>query len=49
MLVYIGAISVLILFAIMLTQTKAGPARLVFHRQAGPAAHRRPSCSRILS
>jgi NADH:ubiquinone oxidoreductase subunit 6 (subunit J) len=33
-LIYIGAISVLILFAIMLTQTKVGPARLVFHRQA---------------
>ncbi|HWH24159.1 MAG TPA: NADH-quinone oxidoreductase subunit J [Candidatus Limnocylindria bacterium] len=33
-LIYIGAISVLILFAIMLTQTKAGPATLVFHRQA---------------
>jgi NADH:ubiquinone oxidoreductase subunit 6 (subunit J) len=37
-LVYIGAISVLILFAIMLTQTKAGPAELVFHRQAGVGA-----------
>ena len=37
-LVYIGAISVLILFAIMLTQTKAGPTRLVFHRQAWAAA-----------
>jgi NADH:ubiquinone oxidoreductase subunit 6 (subunit J) len=33
-LIYIGAISVLILFAIMLTQTKVGPARLVFHGQA---------------
>lgn len=33
-LIYIGAIGVLILFAIMLTQTKAGPARLVFHHQA---------------
>ena len=32
-LIYIGAISVLILFAIMLTQSKSGPARLVFHRQ----------------
>ena len=32
-LVYIGAISVLILFAIMLTQTKSGPGQLVFHRQ----------------
>ena len=37
-LVYIGAISVLILFAIMLTQTKAGPQRLVFQTQARPAA-----------
>jgi len=37
-LVYVGAISVLILFAIMLTQTKAAPASLVFHAQAGPAA-----------
>jgi len=37
-LVYIGAISVLVLFAIMLTQTKFGPARLVFHRQASGAA-----------
>jgi NADH:ubiquinone oxidoreductase subunit 6 (subunit J) len=37
-IVYIGAISVLILFAIMLTQSKAGPARLVFHAQAAPAA-----------
>ena len=37
-LVYIGAISVLILFAIMLTQTKAAPARLVFQTQAAPAA-----------
>ena len=37
-LVYIGAISVLILFAIMLTQSKAGPARLVFQTQALPAA-----------
>ena len=36
--VYIGAISVLILFAIMLTQTKDAPARLVFQTQAGPAA-----------
>jgi NADH:ubiquinone oxidoreductase subunit 6 (subunit J) len=33
-LVYIGAISVLVLFAIMLTQTKAGPASLVFQTQA---------------
>jgi NADH:ubiquinone oxidoreductase subunit 6 (subunit J) len=37
-LVYIGAISVLILFAIMLTQTKAAPASLVFQTQAFPAA-----------
>jgi NADH-quinone oxidoreductase subunit J len=37
-IVYIGAISVLILFAIMLTQEKAGPARLVFQTQAVPAA-----------
>ncbi len=37
-LIYIGAISVLILFAIMLTQTKAGPVRLVFQSQALPAA-----------
>jgi NADH-quinone oxidoreductase subunit J len=37
-IVYIGAISVLILFAIMLTQDKAGPARLVFQTQAVPAA-----------
>jgi NADH-quinone oxidoreductase subunit J len=37
-LIYIGAISVLILFAIMLTQSKAAPARLVFQTQAIPAA-----------
>jgi NADH:ubiquinone oxidoreductase subunit 6 (subunit J) len=37
-IVYIGAISVLILFAIVLTQTKDAPARLVFQTQAGPAA-----------
>ena len=37
-LIYIGAISVLVLFAIMLTQSKAGPARLVFHHQAWAAA-----------
>jgi NADH:ubiquinone oxidoreductase subunit 6 (subunit J) len=37
-LVYIGAISVLILFAVMLTQTKDAPARLVFQTQAVPAA-----------
>ena len=33
-LVYIGAISILILFAIMLTQTKNAPNRLVFQTQA---------------
>jgi NADH-quinone oxidoreductase subunit J len=37
-LVYIGAISVLVLFAIMLTQTKGGPARLVFQTQWWAAA-----------
>ncbi|MEO6350761.1 MAG: NADH-quinone oxidoreductase subunit J [Candidatus Limnocylindrales bacterium] len=37
-LIYIGAISVLILFAIMLTQTKSGPAQLVFHSQAWAGA-----------
>jgi NADH:ubiquinone oxidoreductase subunit 6 (subunit J) len=37
-LVYLGAISVLILFAIMLTQSKSGPIRLVFHHQAWAAA-----------
>jgi NADH:ubiquinone oxidoreductase subunit 6 (subunit J) len=37
-LIYIGAIAVLVLFAIMLTQTKIGPVRLVFHRQAWAAA-----------
>ena len=37
-IVYIGAISVLILFAIMLTQTKDAPSRLVFQTQAFPAA-----------
>ncbi len=37
-LVYIGAISVLVLFSIMLTQSKAAPARLVFQTQAVPAA-----------
>lgn len=37
-LVYIGAITVLILFAIMLTQSKAAPVRLVFQTQAVPAA-----------
>ena len=37
-LVSIGAISVLILFAIMLTQTKAAPRALVFQTQVVPAA-----------
>ncbi len=37
-IIYIGAISVLILFAIMLTQTKNAPSRLVFQTQAVPAA-----------
>jgi NADH:ubiquinone oxidoreductase subunit 6 (subunit J) len=37
-IVYIGAISVLILFAIMLTQDKVGSNRLVFQTQAAPAA-----------
>jgi NADH-quinone oxidoreductase subunit J len=37
-IVYIGAISVLILFAIMLTQEKVGSTRLVFQTQAAPAA-----------
>jgi NADH-quinone oxidoreductase subunit J len=37
-LVYIGAISILVLFAIMLTQTKNAPTRLVFQTQAWAAA-----------
>jgi NADH:ubiquinone oxidoreductase subunit 6 (subunit J) len=37
-IVYIGAISVLILFAIMLTQDKVASTRLVFQTQAAPAA-----------
>jgi NADH:ubiquinone oxidoreductase subunit 6 (subunit J) len=37
-LVYIGAISVLVLFAIMLTQTKSAPRVLVFQTQAIAAA-----------
>lgn len=37
-LIYIGAISVLALFALMLTQPKTGPSRFVFHTQGGPAA-----------
>ena len=32
-LVYIGAIAVLILFAVMITQSKRGPTKLVFQRQ----------------
>jgi NADH-quinone oxidoreductase subunit J len=32
-LIYIGAIAVLVLFAVMITSTKRGPARLVFQRQ----------------
>jgi NADH-quinone oxidoreductase subunit J len=32
-LTYIGAIAVLILFAVMITQSKSGPAKLVFNRQ----------------
>jgi len=48
-LVYIGAISVLILFAIMLTQTKAAPPRLAFQTQAAPAAAAASSsCSFVL-
>jgi NADH-quinone oxidoreductase subunit J len=37
-LTYLGAIAVLILFAIMLTQTKNAPARLAFQTQAWAAA-----------
>lgn len=37
-LVYVGAIAVLILFAIMLTQTKNAPTRLAFQSQAWAAA-----------
>jgi NADH-quinone oxidoreductase subunit J len=37
-LVYVGAIAVLILFAIMLTQTKNAPTRLAFQTQAWAAA-----------
>lgn len=32
-LIYIGAIAVLVLFAVMITQSKRGPAKLVFQRQ----------------
>ena len=37
-LIYVGAITILILFAIMLTETKDAPSRLVFQTQAVPAA-----------
>jgi NADH-quinone oxidoreductase subunit J len=37
-IVYIGAIAVLILFAVMLTQAKSAPVRLVFQSQAIPGA-----------
>jgi NADH-quinone oxidoreductase subunit J len=37
-LVYVGAITVLVLVAIIVTQTKAGPSGLVFQTQAVPAA-----------
>jgi NADH-quinone oxidoreductase subunit J len=37
-LVYIGAISVLVLFAIIVTQTKVAPRALAFQTQAGAAA-----------
>jgi NADH-quinone oxidoreductase subunit J len=37
-LVYIGAVSVLLLFAIMLTETKNAPTRLAFQTQAWAAA-----------
>ena len=37
-LVYIGAISVLILFAIMLTQSKVATVKLAFQTQVAPAA-----------
>jgi NADH:ubiquinone oxidoreductase subunit 6 (subunit J) len=36
-IIYIGAIAVLILFAVMLTQAKNAPTRLVFQTQAVPA------------
>ena len=32
-LTYVGAIAVLVLFAVMITQSKRGPAKLVFNRQ----------------
>ncbi len=34
LLIYVGAISILILFAIMLTKQRSGELRLFFHRQA---------------
>ena len=37
-LVYVGAIAVLILFAVMITQTKRGPARRVCNRRWGAGA-----------
>jgi len=37
-LIYLGAISVLILFAIMLTADKSGSGKLTFQTQAAPAA-----------
>ena len=43
-LVYIGAISVLILFAIMLTQSKVAPAKLAFQTQVVPAALAQAQC-----
>ena len=48
-LVYIGAISVLVLFAIMLTQTKAAPSRLVFQTQAAAGRWSRACCWRSSS
>ena len=48
-IVYIGAISVLILFAIMLTQTRTRRRRLVFQTQAGPGVDRARSSSRSSS
>jgi NADH-quinone oxidoreductase subunit J len=45
-LVYIGAISILVLFAIMLTQTKNAPSRLVFQTQAWAGGRRRDRRSR---
>src|ERR1035437_4980777 len=48
-LVYIGAISVLILFAIMMTQTKNAPTRLVFQTQAWIAAMAAVSIAIVIS